>query len=353
MIDLKQQADFIESVCLVRDSAERVELFNRYKKWLETNDPEMLEIEKMKKDEVAAELEGKNPEERAMLQVSLSAMRLLGIPVFNEKLTKMNDAEIQAFCRTSFAEPEKKDPQVQEFHRFFTRQTVATAKKKAVCAKAIEERKQGWLNDCPTDCPCQPLTPEQIEKKKQADEEKKRIETEKYLIQLKAEDLNLWAVTRIKVNCEDGLNEILRHHKEWLNAQAKDEYGTTPLLAAVATDRYEFAKRLLMAGADPNIANKSKTSPLIVAVRSEDYYPQGAESVCGRGEPTAWNRKSAWSLEAKKKMAELLLEYGANPYQVGKSDLNAIEESEYFDRTKPLAEMLKKTTRSRSPSSSK
>jgi len=175
MIDLRQQAKLTKSVCLARDAEESAALSERYQQWLRTNEPVLLEIEKIKKDEIEAALEGKDLAEKIKIRAGFAALSLLGVPMMQEQFSKMKENEIKGYCRAAFANPGTIDASVEEYHRFFIRQAEATARRKTLCVQANEERAQGGINDCPIDCACQALTPAQVEQKKLVDDEKIRI----------------------------------------------------------------------------------------------------------------------------------------------------------------------------------
>jgi uncharacterized protein len=78
-------------------------------------------------------------------------------------------------------------------------------------------------------------------------------------------DSNIEALTRaIHMRRFDRAREILESNVG-LNLNAIDKDGSTPLLEAIALHSSDIAKRLIGAGADPNLAGSGGTSPLIQA----------------------------------------------------------------------------------------
>jgi len=164
-VDLKQQAEITNAICLERDPEASVALSARYKKWIDSNGAELNEIETFRKAVLKSIIDRARAEEKAAVSLQIGQMQTVATPLFQQELEKLSNGAIKAQCRVAFKSPEEKDTRVQKFHRVLRAQLEEMTNEKSACEQAIEARKQGGINACPADCVCPPT---QVEQKKRA-----------------------------------------------------------------------------------------------------------------------------------------------------------------------------------------
>jgi len=125
----------------------------------------------------------------------------------------------------------------------------------------------------------------------------------------------------------DQIEELLK--KPYINIDSRDSDGNTPLMVAIrrffGITKIEAVKLLLNAGANPNIQNKDKDTPLIYAV--EYNYPEIVQMLIDHGanpNTANKNRDTALALATKGNNLEIIEILLSRIWESGKSHLSKL-----------------------------
>src|SRR5262249_41945941 len=117
-------------------------------------------------------------------------------------------------------------------------------------------------------------------------------------------------------------------------AKARGAHGTTPLMTAALYGDAALVKRLLAAGADANAPNRAGPTALVWAVPDRDtmslLLDAGAD-VHARSDDGRTALIVASGIVGGAPALRLLLDYGANPFAAGASDVSPLREAARVD----------------------